>query len=613
MPRPPVTRPSSLRSPSIQNHPLAPWSLAIAIALSVAAPAPAQSQSAKSATGPAFNRLLDREWEQRMLDFPEWATSVGHPGENHRWTDESLRGIEKRKLRKRDFLKKLQAINPDDLPKPDRLTHALLMRDAQVDVAGFEFPSELMPIDRMGGPQTELMRMIGQMPREGRKDYEDIISRLEAIPTLLSQVRARMEAGMKQGIMPPAASLAGIEDQITALTGTVTDDNPFLEPFKKMPASLGKGEADTLRQKARAAVKDKVVPAFYAFQGFFHDIYLPAARPTIAITALPNGKRWYEHAILAMTTTGMDAEEIHQLGLREVERIRAEMLGIMAELGFKGSFSKFSEFLRSDPRFFHASKEELLREYRDIAKRADGELPKLFKQLPRLPYTVLPVPAYMERQQTTAYYEGGAIDARRPGVFFANTYDLKSRPRWEMEALTLHEAVPGHHLQIALAEESEGLHKLRQHLGFTAFVEGWGLYAESLGTMMGFYQDPYARFGQLTYEMWRAVRLVVDTGIHAKDWSRQRAIDYFMEHASKTLHDVTVEVDRYICWPGQALAYKLGELKIKELRAFAEKELGPAYDIREFHYQVLREGSLPLDVLAARIQAWVAEAKAKRA
>jgi uncharacterized protein (DUF885 family) len=324
---------------------------------------------------------------------------------------------------------------------------------------------------------------------------------------------------------------------------------------------------------------------------------------------LPDGKAWYEYNVRVRTTTSLRPQQIHELGLSEVKRIRAEMDKVIAQTGFKGSFDEFLVFLRTDPQFYYAKADDLVSGYRDICKRADPELAHLFGKLPRLPYGVIVVPSYAEKSQTTAYYEPGAPETGRPGYYFVNTYALNTRPNWEMEALSLHEAVPGHHLQIGLAQEMEDAPEFRKHGGYTAFVEGWGLYSESLGTEMGFYKDPYMKFGQLTYEIWRAIRLVVDTGMHSMGWTRQQAIDYFLANASKNEHDITVEVDRYIVWPGQALAYKIGELKIKELRAYAPKELGEKFNIREFHDQVLGNGALPLDILEKRIKEWVAKTK----
>jgi uncharacterized protein (DUF885 family) len=356
-------------------------------------------------------------------------------------------------------------------------------------------------------------------------------------------------------------------------------------------------------------VRDSVLPAWRLLHRFLIDRYVPSARETIGLSAVADGEAWYAFAVRQYTTTTMTPSEIHALGLREVARIRAAMDSIITQTGFTGSFADFIQFLRTDPRFFFSDTGSLLREYRDIAKRIDPGLIRLFGRLPRTPYGVIAVPAYSERNVTTAYYMPGSPEAGRPGYFYANTYDLKARPKWEMEALTVHEAVPGHHLQIALAQELENVPSFRKHLGFTAFVEGWGLYSESLGHDLGLYTDPYSRFGALTYDMWRAVRLVLDTGLHSMGWSRQQAIDYFAANSSKPLHDITVEVDRYISWPGQALAYKIGQLKIRELRDHAQRELGDAFDVREFHDEVLGAGAIPLNILDARIRAWVTREK----
>ncbi|HYQ83225.1 MAG TPA: DUF885 domain-containing protein, partial [Rubrobacter sp.] len=326
-------------------------------------------------------------------------------------------------------------------------------------------------------------------------------------------------------------------------------------------------------------------------------------------STLPDGEAWYALAVRESTTTDLTPRQIHDIGLAEVKRIRAEMDEVIRSTGFKGSFEEFLTFLRTDPRFYFEKPEDLVTAYREICKRADPELVKLFGRLPRLPYGVDVIPEYAAKSQTTAYYSQGSLAAGRPGMYSVNTYDLKSRPRYEMEALSLHEAVPGHHLQVSLAQEIEGIPTWRRYDDYTAYVEGWGLYAESLGEEMGFYKDPYSKFGQLTYEMWRAVRLVVDTGMHSLGWSREQAIDYFKANAGKAEHDITVEIDRYIVTPGQALAYKLGELKIKELRAFAEKELGAKFDIRAFHDEVLGRGALPLDLLEKNVRGWVAGRK----
>jgi uncharacterized protein (DUF885 family) len=368
-------------------------------------------------------------------------------------------------------------------------------------------------------------------------------------------------------------------------------------------------DREALRIEGRRRIANDVFPAYLKLFTFFTRDYLPAAKKEIGAWALPDGEEYYAYSIRYHTTTNRTAKEIHDIGLAEVARIRRQMEDIVKNVRFKGNFDAFLKFLRTDPRFYYKSSADLLEGYRDICKRVDPELIKLFGTLPRTPYGVIPTPDFEAPTSTTAYYRQGSPEARRPGYFVANTYKLETRPKYEMEALAIHEAVPGHHLQISLAQELTGLPQFRRHGFFTAFVEGWGLYAESLGDEMGFYTDPYSKFGQLTYEMWRAVRLVVDTGMHAFKWDRQRAIDYMKANTAKTEHDITVEIDRYIVWPGQALAYKMGEIKLKELRGRAEKDLGERFDVRRFHDAVLLAGALPLDVLEKRIDAWISREK----
>jgi len=382
-----------------------------------------------------------------------------------------------------------------------------------------------------------------------------------------------------------------------------------LTGFVNLPPTVSGEDATRLRAEAAKTYTSTVRPAFQRLHAFLTERYIPEARTTEGASALPDGAAYYAWKIKVHTSTDFTAQQIHELGLKEVKRIRAEMERVKELTGFKGTMAEFFTYLQTDPKFFYTDKDELLRAYRDIAKRADPQLMKLFKTLPRSTYGVIPVPDYAEKSQTTAYYWQGAVETGRPGYFFANTYALNTRPKWEMEPLTLHEAVPGHHLQISLSQEMGDLPAFRRFGGYTAFVEGWGLYAESLGEEMGFYADPYAKFGQLTYEMWRAVRLVIDTGLHSMGWSREQAINYFKQNAGKNEHDIVVEVDRYIVTPGQALAYKLGELKFKELRAFATKELGAKFDVRLFHDQVLKNGAVPLSLLDEQVRAWVAEQK----
>jgi uncharacterized protein (DUF885 family) len=466
-----------------------------------------------------------------------------------------------------------------------------------------------MPITQLNGVQQDVAQALEIAPRASVKDYEDMIARLNAVPAMIDQDIALLKKGVESGVTQPRITLRDVPQQIKNQMVDDPDKSEILKPFREFPAEIPGPERERLRSAAAIALKQKVIPAYARLHDFFVKTYLPGARESVAISELPEGKAWYAHNVRTTTTTSMNPEQIHALGLSEVRRIRQEMDAVIKQTGFRGGFAEFSKFLREDPKFYYRDAESLLSGYRDIAKRADPELAKLFGKLPRLPYGVRPVPAFAEKSQTTAYYQPGSPQAGRPGYYYANTYALDTRPKWEMEALTLHEAVPGHHLQIALAQEMEDAPDFRKQGGYTAFVEGWGLYSESLGTEMGFYKDPYMKFGQLTYEIWRAIRLVVDTGMHSKGWTRQQAIDYFMANSSKNEHDITVEVDRYIVWPGQALAYKIGELKLKELRAYATKELGAKFDVRQFHDEVLDDGALPLDILEKRIKTWVADRK----
>lgn len=556
-----------------------------------------------------LRQLSELYFEWQVTEFPEFATYIGHAGHDHAWTDLSMAAIARRKREAGRMLAALETVDRRRLSAPDRLTYDLLAHEGQMAVEQARFPTELIQVTALSGIQRDVPDVVGLMKVVRTEDAAALFSRLQAFPRLVRQVIGLLETGMTRGITPPRISLHGVAD---AVGRQIVDDpaaSAMIAPLATMPATMAEAERVRLRERGAALVRDSVLPAWRQLHRFLTDRYVPGARESIGLSALPDGAAWYAFSVRQHTTTGMTPGEIHALGLRQVQRIRAEMDSVIAQTGFTGGFADFIQFLRTDPRFFFTDSASLLREYRDIAKRIDPGLIRLFGRLPRLPYGVIAVPAYSERNVTTAYYQPGSLEAGRPGYFFANTYDLKARPKWEMEALTVHEAVPGHHLQIALAQELERVPEFRKHLGFTAFVEGWGLYAESLGQDLGLYTDPYSRFGALTYDMWRAVRLVIDTGLHSMGWSRQQAIDFFAANSSKPLHDITVEVDRYISWPGQALAYKVGQLKIRELREYASRELGDAFDVRAFHDEVLGAGAVPLGILDARIREWVARVK----
>ncbi len=578
--------------------------LAMVYALMVL-PAPGFAQQAAS-DSVRLHQLFAQQWDYTMREYPEFATSVGYPGQNARWTDYSLEAIARRKRELNDPLNALRTIDRAKLGPTDQLNYDLFRRNLTTALEESRFPGELMALTQLDGVQQDVPSTIAKMPAGSVTDYEDILARLRAVPVLVNQTMVLLQRGVASGITPPRITLRDVPSQAQDL---VVDDpltSPLLTAFTHFPAGVPAADRERLRAAAVAAYRDSVAPAFRKLSAFLRDTYLTGARTTTGMRDLPNGLAWYQVRARASTTTDLTPEQIHAMGLAEVKRIRGAMDSVIAASGFKGTFAEFVQFLRTDSRFYWTTPDDLIHASRELMKRIDPELTKLFGTLPRLPYGVSPIPSYSERSQTTAYYQPGSPLSHRAGTYFVNTYNLPARPKWEMEALSLHEAVPGHHLQIALAQELEGVPEFRRFGGYTAFVEGWGLYSESLGGELGLYTDPYSKFGQLTYEMWRAIRLVIDTGIHTMGWTRQQAIDYFKANAAKTEHDITIEVDRYIVWPGQALAYKIGELKIKELRAYATTTLGSRFDVRAFHDQVLGAGAVPLDVLDARIHAWVA-------
>ena len=554
-----------------------------------------------------LERYYELSYDLVILESPGFATDMGDPRGQDRLGDYSEAGVGRRQQSDRDSLALIKSIDRYALTGADQVNYDLLLDGLERKVRSQRFPSQYLQMNQMGGPQQNLASLLAKMPNARAAQLENQIARLEGFPDYIDQNIALLRKGLEKGVTPPKITLREVPEQIRNQLVDDAAESPLLKGFLEIPATVDPLQADTLRIKAAEVYRVKVVPAYEKLLEFVESEYLPGARESIAARDWPDGEAWYTNNVALRTTTDLSPQQIHEIGLSEVKRIRAEMDIIIESTGFEGSFAEFLDFLRTDPQFYHTTAEGLMSEYRDIAKRADPELTKVFGILPRTPYGVIEVPDYAAKSTTTAYYQRGSLKAGRPGYFFANTYALETRPRWEMEALTLHEAVPGHHLQISIQQELEGLPWFRQNPSYTAFVEGWGLYSESLGEEMGFYKDPYSKFGQLTYEMWRAIRLVVDTGMHYLGWSRQQAIDFFKENAGKSEHDIVVEIDRYIVWPGQALAYKIGELKIKELRAYAEETLGDQFDIRAFHDEVLGKGAVPLSVLDANVRAWVDE------
>ena len=552
-----------------------------------------------------FHTMLDEHWEWTLANSPVMASSMGDRRYNQEWGDFSPAAIEQEHVETRDFLRRVYAIDRSALSTEDQLNYELFRRLLQDDVDEFQFSGYLMPFSQRGGVQN-LDSTTNRLRLATVQDYDDWLARLGKIDEVIEQTIALAEKGRKEGLVSPAILMQRLPNQIAVQVTEFATDSPFFKPFASLPDSFSAADRERLRAEATDVIEKTVLPAYRKLDKYFNKKYLPAARESIGLSNLPNGSAWYEHRARSYTTTRMTPDEIHRIGLDEVRRIRDEMQKIITEVGFEGTFQEFLTFLRTDPQFYFDNPDDLYQEYLATSKRLDPELVKLFGKLPRMPYGVKPIPESIAPDTTTAYYNSPAADGSRAGVYYVNLYKPEVRPKYEIEVLSVHEAVPGHHLQIALQQELADIPMFRRFQGFTAFVEGWGLYSERLGYDMGLYQDPYSRFGQLTYDMWRAVRLVVDTGMHYKGWTRQQAIDFFKDNAAKTEHDIVNEIDRYILWPGQALAYKIGQLKILQIRARAEIQLGEDFEIRAFHDELLGAGALPLDLLEQRMDKWLA-------
>ena len=574
------------------------------LTLATALPVHAQTTT----QNPQLHALFAEEWERGLRESPENASYNGDSRFNDRWTDFSFTAISARQAADRAALQTLHAIDRKTLSPSDQLDYDTFDWNLQRSVERQKFNEYLQPISHQGGPQTA-DGIAEVLPFATVKDYQDWLKRLQALPQVIGQLTVLMQEGVKAGNLPPRVLMQRVPAQIA---GQVVDDpakSAFYKPFLKFPDAIAQADRDRLQAEARRIISEDVVPAYRGLQTYFNTGYLLRTRDSIAVSDLPDGKAYYDFLARYYTTTELTAEQIHATGLKEVARIRAEMERVKAQTGFTGTLAEFFTYLRTDPKFFHKTPNELLTAYRALSKRIDPELVKVFRTLPRLPYGVRPIPDNIAPDTTTAYYQPGASDGTRPGYYYVNLYKPEVRPTWEMMPLSLHEAVPGHHFQFARGLEIPDAPMFRRTAYFVAYGEGWGLYAEQLGFEMGLYDDPYDHFGQLVYERWRAVRLVVDTGMHAKGWSRDQAIAYFKDNAAKTEQDIVNEIDRYIGTPGQALAYKIGQIKISELRARATRELGPKFDLREFNDAVLETGSVPLEALERHIDAWIVTRK----
>ena len=582
-------------------HRLLPCGLTAAIVIATMSCSPASDSEHER-----LMDLFDREWDNRLNEDPMFATSVGDLRGNHLLTSVTPADLARRYEQDQAFLAELSSFRREDLSPSDRINAAMFERQLDARIKDYELGAWQIPLNADSGFHINFSRIHRRVPLLSVSQYDDLISRLRAWPVLVEQQIANMRAGLESGMKLPAVVLEGYDSTYDAHVVEDPSESVFFEAFERFPPNIPPQEQQRIRQAGVAAIVEAVVPGYAAFSKFMKEEYIPNGTESIGASELPNGEAYYDHQVKFFTTLDITADEVHEIGLQEVERIRAEMDAILAELEWSGDFASFLEFLRTDSQFYVETPEDLLKEAAYIAKQADGKLPAFFGTLPRRPYTVEPVPDHMAPKYTAGRYVGPPEGSVEPGIYWVNTYDLEVRPLYNLTALTLHEAVPGHHLQNALAREQEGLPNFRRYDYISAFGEGWGLYSELLGEEMGMYKDPYSRFGRLTYEMWRACRLVVDTGMHAKGWTRQQGLDYLAENTALPLHEIRTEIDRYISWPGQALAYKMGELTIRRLRGTAQSALGPAFDPRRFHDALLLNGSVPLPVLEQQVGAYIA-------
>jgi len=566
--------------------------------------------NAEASEGKKFAKLADEIWQYRLQQSPLTANYYGLDTVPDQMPDLSPAALKEEYETTLRQLQKLDKIKQRKLSEQERINLAVLRHRLQNIADQYQFQAYQVPITAEGGFHTSLGFLPGSTKFSTEQDYKHYLSRLSKFPGFFEQQIQYMRQGLKSGNSQPKVVLKGFEQSIDGYLVQDVSKNPFFRPFGTKPDFLSEETFSALKDNAKRVIQNAVMPSYQAFRDFMTMEYIPGARPTIGVKATPNGEAFYANRAKHYTTTDLTPEQIHQLGLAEVKRIRGEMRTIIEEVGFDGSFSDFLHFLRTDPQFYAKTAEELLMRAAYLSKKMDAQLPKLFKHLPRTPYGVAPVPDHIAPKYTTGRYVGASKETDA-GYYWVNTYALDRRPLYELEALTLHEAVPGHHLQISLSREMENTPLYRSSYYISAFGEGWGLYAEWLGLEAGFYQDPYSNFGRLTYEMWRALRLVVDTGMHVMGWERQRALDFMKENSALSEHNITTEVDRYISWPGQALSYKIGELTIKRLRKQAETELGTKFDVREFHYQVLKNGSVPLSLLEQQIEQYIERTKSK--
>jgi len=550
-----------------------------------------------------FEEYLVAQWDEDLKDSPIFASLLGDKRFNQDITPNDIEYYQNRISILEEKKQKLKAFDFNKLNSDNKLNYKLLNLNLDNSIEASSYPSYYMSLNQRGGVQS-YYETGDRLVYSSKTDYEDWLVRLSKYSENINNTTNNLKEGLSKGYTQPKLVTRQVITQIDNLLNNDIDSHPYLKIFLSANDEYFiNDEKNQLIDDAKELISNKIIPAYQELNEFLKNEYLPKSRDSIGLDGVPDGKKWYEYVARYHTTTNLTPDEIHEIGLSEVSRIRSEMEEIINDLKWDGDFKSFLNYLRTSPRFYYDNGEDLLNAYLIMAKKIDPLLPKIFKVFPRAPYGVIPIPDESAPFTTTAYYNGPAKG--RPGYFYANLYKPESRPKYEIPVLTVHEAVPGHHFQISLAQELENVPTFRRYLSFTAFVEGWGLYSEELGEFMGIYEDPYDKFGQLTYDMWRAIRLVVDTGMHYKGWSRDDAINLFLENTAKSQLDIENEVDRYIAWPGQALAYKIGQLKILELRLKSEKMLGDKYDIKDFHHEILKRGSVPLDILEDYINEWI--------
>jgi uncharacterized protein (DUF885 family) len=571
----------------------------------------AQARAQTSAPGPVedrrkdLNTLFHDYWEDLLKHDPEFASGIGDKRYNDQISDYSLQAINAELERDQNFLMRLAAIDPSGFTDQEKISRDLLLRRFAMDEEAAGFKEWEMPVNQMGGIYADFPQLVAELSFTSVKDYDDWIARLHLIPKAFSQVTANMSIGMDDQRVPPKYLLEKALEQVKTLANQKPEDSALALPLKKFPASVPPAEQERIKTEMLAAISKEVLPAYQRFARFLEVSYVPAGREKLGISGLPDGAKYYAFLIRRTTTTDLTADQIHQIGLDEVKRDETEMLAIAQKLGF-ADLASFRASLKSNPKLKPASAEALLDAYRAVLTPMQAKLPQLFGRLPKAKFEVVPVPDFMAKTSAPAYYSAGALDGSRPGRLFIDTYNATDRNLYGVEDIAYHEGIPGHHLQISIAQELTGIPTFRKYAHFTAYTEGWGLYAERLGKDVGFYHDPYSDYGRLEGDIWRAIRLVVDTGVHSEGWSRDQMVQFFHDHSAIDETSIQSEADRYVAWPSQALAYKVGQLKILELRDRAKKALGDKFDIRAFHDQVLDSGALPLDVLEARIDAWIA-------